>query len=298
MSAVQHDAVSPAYRGPVRGTQSFVGVMSEVWRKPSLTGIEIAFRWVACAPLLVYAWLHGGSAAAADPGRAFESLQNALRSGIHESGPTLLALAGFLVWWSLFSTISRHVTLRRVGGRTASLPTLFALTLLRVFSFSAIVGVWLYTLSATMRRDQIELAAWSTNPNTVGAFAEIVVVTLVLFVAWSLTSWILRLAPVIAAQQGLGAGGASVATFRDKHLRSKLIEVNLVMGIVKVALLVLAMVFSACPLPFQAVATPEFLTRWWIGVGFFYLLLSDYFHVVRMAAYVRLYQALRATETS
>ena len=45
----------------------------------------------------------------------------------------------------------------------------------------------------------------------------------------------------------------------------KLVEINLVMGIVKIALMVLALVFSACPLPFESVATPEFLTWWWMG---------------------------------
>ena len=73
-----------------------------------------------------------------------------------------------------------------------------------------------------------------------------------------------------------------------KALRSQLIETNLVMGIVKVALLVLAIVFSACPLPFSSVETQEFLTCWWIGVGVWWLLASDYFHVVRVVAVLRL----------
>jgi hypothetical protein len=44
------------------------------------------------------------------------------------------------------------------------------------------------------------------------------------------------------------------------------VEINLVMGIVKIALIVLAMVFSACPLPFESVATPEFMAWWYVGV--------------------------------
>jgi hypothetical protein len=66
----------------------------------------------------------------------------------------------------------------------------------------------------------------------------------------------------------------------------QLVEINFVMGIVRVALLVLALVFSACPLPFESVATAEFLRNWWIGVGVWYLLASDYFKVVRAAAYI------------
>ncbi len=73
-------------------------------------------------------------------------------------------------------------------------------------------------------------------------------------------------------------------------MRSKLIEINLVMGIVKVALVVLAMVFSACPLPFETVESQAFLACWWLGVGVLFLIASDYFHVVRAAAYERLYR--------
>ena len=69
---------------------------------------------------------------------------------------------------------------------------------------------------------------------------------------------------------------------------TQLIETNLVMGITKVALLVLAMVFSACPLPFASVETQEFLTCWWIGVGVWWLVASDYFHVVRNVETLRL----------
>jgi hypothetical protein len=62
------------------------------------------------------------------------------------------------------------------------------------------------------------------------------------------------------------------------------------MGIVKVALIVLGMVFSACPLPFASVESQTFLTWWWIGVGVLYLVASDYFHVVRASAYDALYR--------
>jgi hypothetical protein len=81
------------------------------------------------------------------------------------------------------------------------------------------------------------------------------------------------------------------ATLQSGALRSKLIETNLVMNIVRIALLVLAIVFSACPLPFTNVETPTFLACWWIGVGLLYLIALDYFHVVRAAVYLQLWQA-------
>ena len=70
-----------------------------------------------------------------------------------------------------------------------------------------------------------------------------------------------------------------------------MIEINLVLGIVKIALMVLAMVFSACPLPFQSVMTDEFLFWWNVAVGIWYFLSSDFFHVARVSAYLRLWKA-------
>ncbi len=90
--------------------------------------------------------------------------------------------------------------------------------------------------------------------------------------------------------------GEFAAAFRLGPLKSKLVEINLVMGIVKIALIVLAMVFSATPLPFESVTTPQFLAWWWIGVTVVYLLASDFFHVARQVAYLELWRAFESEE--
>jgi hypothetical protein len=130
------------------------------------------------------------------------------------------------------------------------------------------------------------------EPNLVLLAAIMIFLTLLLFVARSVVSWIVQLAPLIAMTRNVSVRKSIVMAIRAPgNLRSQLIELNLVMGIVKVALLVLAMVFSACPLPFSSVETQEFLTCWWIGVGVWWLLASDYFHVVRVVAVLRLLKA-------
>ena len=58
----------------------------------------------------------------------------------------------------------------------------------------------------------------------------------------------------------------------------------------KIALLVLAMVFSATPLPFESVTTPGFLAWWSAGVAVLYLLASDFFHVARLLGYLELWR--------
>ena len=48
-----------------------------------------------------------------------------------------------------------------------------------------------------------------------------------------------------------------------RGLRSKLVEINLVLGIVKAALIVLAMVFCATPVPFKEEINGTSLYVWW-----------------------------------
>ncbi|GAC1356130.1 MAG: hypothetical protein NVSMB3_02100 [Acidobacteriaceae bacterium] len=117
-----------------------------------------------------------------------------------------------------------------------------------------------------------------------------------LFSAWAVVSWALSIAPLLAMLRDLGTVGSLRAAFRLGPLKSKLVEVNLVMGIVKIALIVLAMVFSATPLPFESVTTPAFLRGWWMGVAVIYFLGSDYFHVARLVAYLELWRVYEQGE--
>src|SRR5579871_6076577 len=44
-------------REPLRGTQSVVGQMGWVFTRPSITALEVAWRWVFGAPLLAVCWM-------------------------------------------------------------------------------------------------------------------------------------------------------------------------------------------------------------------------------------------------
>jgi hypothetical protein len=78
-----------------------------------------------------------------------------------------------------------------------------------------------------------------------------------------------------------------------KTFTSKLMETNLVMGIVKLALIVLAMVFSAAPLPFSDQLGPDAMHVVWAGATLFYLVASDYFHVVKLKGFVEFWRTFR-----
>jgi hypothetical protein len=282
--------------------------MAEVWRRPSLTGFEVATRWLAWLPVL---WLCGASLGSrgigihVDLNSAAEyatRLQNWFAPLIHgdyvvgfepqvllRSLPTVAVLGAL---WGCLAAFGRTVLLRRV--ETALLPRPIAVCVLamaRVVAFTAMVGLWLATIVFAWMHFVQTPQAHGEYPGYVPGFAVVLVVTLGLFMVWATTSWMLRLAPMLAMARGLGPVAALGAAWKTGPLRSKLIEINLVMGVVKVGLLVLSMALSACPLPFADNQTRGFLVEWTLGVAFLWMLASDYFHVVRLASYVRLAQA-------
>jgi hypothetical protein len=84
---------------------------------------------------------------------------------------------------------------------------------------------------------------------------------------------------------------ASLASgLRLGPLTSKLVEVNLVLGIVKLALVVLAMVFSATPLPFASSMTGTPLYIWWMAMTLLYFAASDFFQLARLVAFIRFWR--------
>jgi hypothetical protein len=296
IKAQSRDAVVRAH-GEVRGTQSFVGVMSAVWKRPSLTALEILWRWafglLAAAAVWIFArdvvmlWVMKFRDIAAILARG-----RLVGRGAADVHMYQWALVGLIVAWGIFAGLGRGVVLRRWDrSLRAQRVTVMLLALLRAFVYAGVVVLWCTVLVKIAQRTIWGPLTAGAEPAYVPAFAMGVVTTLVLFVFWAAVNWLLRIAPVLAMSRGLGALQSLRAAMQLGPLRSKLIEINLVMGIVKVALTVLALVFSACPLPFESVESQTFLTCWWLGVGVLYLIASDYFHVVRAAAYERLYRA-------
>ena len=78
-----------------------------------------------------------------------------------------------------------------------------------------------------------------------------------------------------------------------KAFSGKLVEINLVMGIVKLALIVLAMVFSAAPLPFSDQLGSDALHAIAAAAVLFYLVANDYFQVVRLKSFVEFWKMFR-----
>jgi hypothetical protein len=297
----------------IRGTESFVGVMSAVWRRPSLAGLEIGWRWLVGVVVLCVAAVMLGSygvdvhvnsaglqnLSAFQPVAAIQSLDALADSIWVYMAPILRWLVpSAIVLWMVIAALGRTVVLRRLDG--ALRPRRFAMLVLgalRAGLLAAMWGLWMWGVRLAVHVSITGPAARQVEPSIVLLCAMLIVGTLAIYVLWAAVSWPFYLAPLLAMQLGLGPGGALKTAFRSGAVRGKLVEINMVMNIVRIALIVLAMVFSASPLPFSSVETQTFLNWWWGGVGLAYLGMSDYFHVVRSAAYLSLWRSYNFSDS-
>ncbi len=305
---------------PVRGTQSFVHTLSSCWSRPSLTGLEVLWRWAVGIPALwLVVWqvrtillrhtdgtldparlgldhkllLDPVGALSADPLGVVGKLTGALGF----VWPDLLHLAAWLVpllvvAFVVVSSYGRTVVLRRADPQLYARPmTLMILQAIRMAALVGSFGVWFWLVSWAARVAIQSPITLGQEPNLVLYCAIVIVSTIGLFVLWAAVSWVFSVAPLLAMLRDLAPLKSLQAAMQLGPLKGKLVEINLVMGIVKIALIVLAMVFSACPLPFETVETQEFLEVWWAGVAVLYLLGSDFFHVARLVGYLSLWRA-------
>ena len=292
----------------MRGTQSLVGQMGWVFARPSLTAIEIAWRWLFGAPLLVVCWVEVQKILAVLPleaaGVTAINPQNPWVAVVQLSDawalyqPLVVSVLRWLVpvaarAWAVASGLGRSLVLKRMQ------PALR----LRAVEAIALQAAWLLALAAVcwgwFRSIQWIAAACipaNGEPDLVSYSMGVIFLSLGFFTAWALVSWPLSIAPLLMLLEERSVLSALGASFKlGKGLTSKLVEINLVMGIVKLALMVVAMVLSAAPLPFSDQLGPEALQVVWVAATVFYLVASDYFHVVRLKGFQEFWRMFRGS---
>jgi hypothetical protein len=292
---------------PVRGTQSFVHTLSRCWRQPSLTALEVLWRWSFGIPALLLARYEVMRILAATPVDLAALQRMTVMDPLGASQTLAQAMAvllpavwGVAIWmfplllavWVVVSSVGRTAVLRRADrSLQARVGTLMVLQTIRIIALGAGFVAWFSCVEWAARTMVTGPMLRGGEVNLVGYSAFVIVTTLGLFTLWAVVSWVLSVAPLLSMQQSLAAGASLMAAFRLGPLKGKLVEINLVMGIVKIALIVLAIVFSATPLPFESMTTPEFLFVWWVGVALLYFVASDFFHVARLVGYLNLWRA-------
>jgi hypothetical protein len=294
-----------------RATQGFVENLSWVRARPMLTLIEVAWRWIFGVPalLLVYReavkvlasvpWRETGIASVTvnqlltDPMTASTTIADFLQvigPGVYHVGLWLAPV--LLVSWAIVSGAGRTMLLKRMDKTLRPRAgTLMVLQLLRVLPLALSFGLWLEGVRALARWTILQPIAAGREPAMMGYVGGAIVLSLGIFVATAAVGWIFSLAPLLSAMKGVGPAASLRASLQVGRIRAGLVEINMVLSIVKIALLVLALVFSACPLPFQTEMTNEFLFWWNFAVAVWYFLASDFFHVARVSSYLRLWKA-------
>jgi hypothetical protein len=280
--------------------------MSACWKRPSLTALEVAWRWTFGAPAAAVIWFQAlrvvresgvdlgalRRISIPDPqgdAAILVQLWDALRPGAERLAEWLVP--ALLVMWVVVSALGRTAVLRR-ADRTLKvrLGSMMVLQAVRVVALGGRFVLWFILVQWAGRVAISGPIAAGGEPSPVLYAALLIVASLGLFTLWAVMSWGLSVAPLVAMLRGIGPGAALAASIRLGAMRGKLVEINLVMGIVKIALIVLAMVASASPLPFQSVESAGFLTWWYVGVTVVYFVASDFFHVVRLVAYLDLWR--------
>jgi hypothetical protein len=285
--------------------------MGWVFARPSLTAIEVGWRWIIGVPLLAVCWIESQRILAALPleatGLSTLDPQNPWVAVVQLANawtlylPHIYAVVRWLLpaaalAWVIVSGLGRSLLLKRLDPSLAFRP----------LPMIALQAAWLLAMGATcwgwFRSIQWAAATHITatgEPDLIGYSMWVIFLSLGFFTVWALVSWALSIAPLLMLLEERSALSALSQSLRlGKAFTSKLAEINLVMGIVKLALIVLAMVLSAAPLPFGDQLGPDALHGVWLLSAVLYLVASDYFHVVRLKGFVEFWRMFRGSESA
>lgn len=291
---------------PIRGTQKLVDQMGWVFVRPQLTGLEVAWRWIFGVPMLLICW------------REFQRIMTAVPpesaglNNLDTQNPWVAVLqlgnvwahyqphvAAVLQWltpaaalaWVVVSGVGRGIVFKRLEPGLRFRPV--AMILLQAVWLALIAVIcWCWFLSIQW------VAATHISPegeaDLVGYAIWAIFLSLGFFSLWALVSWPVSIAPMLVLLEDRSPASALVESFRlGKVFTGKLMEINLVMGIVTLMLIVLAMVFSAAPLPFADELGPDALHFAAAGAAIFYLVASDYFQVVKLKSFIEFWRTYR-----
>jgi hypothetical protein len=216
--------------------------------------------------------------------------------------PHVLAILSWLVpvagvAWVVVSGLGRSVVLRRLDSDSESRVPF------RPLQMMVLQAAWLAVLAVTFWGWFCSIG-WVADthipafgePDLIGFSIWLIFLSLAFFTGWALVSWPLSIAPLLMLREKRSPIGALLESLRlGKSFTGKLVEINLVMGIVRLALIVLAMVFSAAPLPFSDELGGDALHVVWAASLVFYLVANDYFQVVRLKGLMEFWKMFRAT---
>lgn len=293
---------------PQRATQGFVANVTWAWRHPLAVLLEIGWRWLFGAPLLWVCWTAFQKALDEVPWQATGvqrvSANQLLTDPMGAAAATgafvqlivpvlertaLWAVPVFAVLWVVLSSAGRALVLRRMDGvMHVRWFTLCGLQAIRLLLSAVVAWIWWAAVQGLARVSIADPIARGGEPQIMLYTGGAIVITLGLFVLTGAMSWVFAAAPIVAMLENTGVFGSLGRAARAQGARGGMVEINLVLSVVKIMLIVLAMAFSAFPLPFTTVETEQFVLIWSAVVALWYFAASDFFHVTRLHAFFEL----------
>ena len=282
-----------------RGAATFAGVVAECWRRPGLLARELAWRWLYGIPALVAVavacyhiyFVTAGALRAVGPNRislgtlwqsaaTVAAVMPAVRPVIVGTAVWLLPLLG--LGWALAAGFGRNIVFR---SYEPGLPW-------RPFALSCIQGMRVMALGATVALwwGSVRWCAAASTvagvPNVATYFALVAAFSLAFLVIWSLSSWVFSIAPLFLLVEGASLGASLRRSFRPSAATGRLVGVNAAVALLRLGMALFAMLLSALPLGFLSPAQSTALYVWLAAVTVLYLVVSGFFQVVRLAAFV------------
>ncbi|HKD86612.1 MAG TPA: hypothetical protein VKB58_17825 [Terriglobales bacterium] len=297
--------------GQVRGTQTLVDQMGWMLRHPAIVVIEVGWRWLFGIPFMLVCWnrLQGIFTLLSPDDAGLRNLnpQNPwiaagqLSSAWWQYQPLVghklrwLAPIAFAVW-IVVSGLGRNLVLKRMEPRLPMRPLpMMALQAAWLAVFGGVCWGWFRSVSWAASTH----FAGGGEPDLIGFAIWLIFLSLAFFIVWALAGWIVSVAPVLMLLESRSAASALREGLRlEKPFTAELVEIGMVMGIVNLALMVLAMVFSAAPLPFSDQLGGDALHLVWAGAAIFYLVAHDYFQLVRLKCFVEFWKVFRGSSVS
>jgi hypothetical protein len=290
----------------VRGTQTLVSQMGWMLRHPGVVAVEVGWRWLFGIPFLLVCLsrlqhvltilspedsgltsIHAQNPwiAAEELSRAWWKYQPLIVHELRWIAP-LAALA-----WILISAFGRNVALKVAEPGIRFRPAaMIVLQTAWLIVFGSICYGWFRSISWVASTH----FTTGNEPDLIGFAIWLIFLSLGFFTIWALLGWIVSVAPVLMLLEDCSAPSALRLAFKlGRPFTSELFEIGMVMGIINLALIVVAMVLSAAPLPFSDELGGGALHVVWAGATVFYLIAHDYFQVVRLKCFVQFWKIFR-----
>jgi len=289
-----------------------VQVLKLCRKRPLLLARELLWRWLFGLPLLAViareAMRIGADTAAAVQATGVDqfSLEFPMRGAVAFSQAWNLLwtpVVHVLVWllplamlgWALAAGLGRNLLVRGYDRTQPWRPgPMIVLQLLRAVALVSMVVFWFSAIrwAATFSLAGVTPASETmAEPSLVLYSGLVIVISLGTIAVWLLLSWIFSIAPLISLLERRGVGASLRRSLRlGSPMTGKLVEINVVIGFLKLALTVAVMVLSVIPTAFIVAVQGVWLYLWWAVVTVLYLLVSDFFQVARVVAFVDLWR--------